>query len=110
MSRTKGALGKKTRMALHAAQTADLTQVPAGSSPVDYLLKVMRDPEKPDQLRLEAAKAAAPYIQPRLTTIDTTIRGGPSYIDDLKAIAAIQSIESEAGQTVDVQHTQLQFR
>ena len=110
MSRTKGALGKKTRMALHAGQTGDLTQVPAGSSPVDYLLKVMRDPEQPDQLRLEAAKAAAPYIQPRLTTIDTTTRGGPSYIDDLKAIAAIQSIESEAGQTVDVQHTQLQFR
>ena len=98
MSRTKGALGKKTRMALHAAQSGDFTQVLAGSSPVDFLLKVMRDPEKPDQLRLEAAKAAAPYIQPRLTTIDTTIRGGASYIDDLKAIALIQDAVPEVEQ------------
>ena len=67
-------------MALHAAQTGDFTQVLAGSSPVDNLLKVMRDPEKPDHLRLEAAKAAAPCLQPRLTTIDQTVRSGTSYI------------------------------
>jgi len=36
------------------------------------------------------AKPAALYIQPRLTTIDTTILGGPSHIDDLKATAAVQ--------------------
>jgi hypothetical protein len=98
MARTKGASGKKTRMALHAAQTGDFTQVLAGSSPVDYLLKVMRDPDKPDQLRLEAAKAAAPYIQPRLTTIDQTIRGGASYSDDLKAIALLETAVPAAEQ------------
>jgi len=32
------------------------------------------------------AKPAALYIQPRLTTIDTTIRGGPSHIDDLRGL------------------------
>jgi hypothetical protein len=62
MARTKGALGKKTRMALHAAQTGDLSQLDDGMSPLDYLLKVMRDADKPDQLRIDAAKAAAPYL------------------------------------------------
>ncbi len=96
MARTKGALGKKTRMALYAAQTGDLSAVQAGTSPVDYLLKVMRDPEKPDALRLEAAKAAAPYIQPRLSSIDQTINGVRSYVDDLPVIAAIEESRTAA--------------
>jgi hypothetical protein len=89
MAQTTGALGKKTRMALHAAQTGYLSQLPAGVSPIDYLLKVMRDPEKRDQRRLEAAKAAAPCIQPGLSSIDQTIRGGVSCIGELQAFAAI---------------------
>jgi len=42
------------------------------------------------------AKPVAPYVQPRQTTNDTTVRGGPRYIDDLQGIAAVRSIEAEA--------------
>jgi len=42
------------------------------------------------------AKPVAPYVQPRLTTNDTTVRGGPRHIDDLQGIAAVRSIEAEA--------------
>jgi len=68
MARTKGALNKRTRAALHAAQTGKLGS--GGQSPVEYLLKVMRDSKKPDNLRVEAAKAVAPYLAPKLSAME----------------------------------------
>lgn len=68
MARTKGALNKRTRAALHAAQTGELGR--GGISPIDYLLKVMRDSDKPDALRIEAAKSVAPYLQPKLSAVE----------------------------------------
>ena len=41
----------------------------SGLTPLDYLLSVMRDSEQALEARLEAAKAAAPYVHPRLSTI-----------------------------------------
>ena len=70
MARTKGALNKRTRAALHAAQTGELGG--DGISPIEYLLKVVRDSEKPDAIRIEAAKAVAPYLQPKLCAVDLT--------------------------------------
>lgn len=40
-----------------------------GESPLEYLLKVMR--ESPDPaMKFEAAKAAAPYVHPRLAAVE----------------------------------------
>jgi hypothetical protein len=38
--------------------------------PLDYMLELLRDTSADAQARFEAAKAAAPYIHPRLTTVD----------------------------------------
>ncbi len=70
MARTQGALNKRTRAALHAAQTGELGS--GGESPVDYLLRVMRDSKKPDPVRIEAAKAVAPYLAPKLSAVELT--------------------------------------
>ena len=70
MARTKGSLNKRTRAALHAVKTGELGA--GGISPVDYLLKVMRDSDKPDNLRIEAAKAVAPYLAPKLSSVEMT--------------------------------------
>jgi len=70
MARTKGALNKRTRAALHAAKTGEIGG--DGVSPIEYLLKVVRDSEKPDAIRIEAAKAVAPYLQPKLCAVDLT--------------------------------------
>ena len=70
MARTKGALNKRTRAALHAVQTGEIGG--DGVSPIEYLLKVVRDSEKPDAIRIEAAKAVAPYLQPKLCAVDLT--------------------------------------
>jgi hypothetical protein len=42
----------------------------SGLTPIDYLLSVMRDEAVPRDERVEAAKAAAPYVHPKLATVD----------------------------------------
>ena len=39
-------------------------------TPLAFLLSVMRDPKQPDDVRLQAAIAAAPYVHPRLVQIE----------------------------------------
>jgi hypothetical protein len=41
----------------------------SGQTPLDYLLDVMRNGEDP-AMRLDAAKAAAPYVHPKLQPVD----------------------------------------
>jgi hypothetical protein len=42
----------------------------AGLTPLEYLLSVMRDESGEEAKRIDAAKAAAPYIHPRLSNMD----------------------------------------
>lgn len=42
----------------------------SGSSPLEYLLSVMRDVAAEPQMRMDAAKSAAPYVHPRLAAIE----------------------------------------
>ena len=56
-----------------AARQADIAA--SGLTPLDYLLAIMRDENLGVEERLEAAKAAAPYVHPKLASIDTTHRG-----------------------------------
>ncbi len=39
-------------------------------SPLDYMLRVMRDPNEDDERRDAMAKAALPYMHARLSTVD----------------------------------------
>jgi hypothetical protein len=68
MSRPKGSLNKRTRAALHGVKTGDL--VGNGMTPLEYMLKVMRDSEKSVELRLDAAKGVAPYVHARLSHVE----------------------------------------
>lgn len=47
-----------------------------GITPLDYMLKVMRNPKADASRRDEMAKAAAPYVHPKLATMQHTGRGG----------------------------------
>ena len=42
------------------------------TSPLEYLLEVMRDESQDDARRLDAAKAAAPYVHARLANVAHT--------------------------------------
>jgi hypothetical protein len=79
--RKAGTANKKTREIADRAAAEGIT-------PLELMLQIMRGqacPENADpaqkvafhQLRFEAAKAAAPYIHPRLSNIDKPVQIGP---------------------------------
>ena len=45
----------------------------SGTLPVDYLLEVMRDQSLDTRLRIDAAKAAAPYVHQKLSAISVDL-------------------------------------
>ena len=59
--------GSKNKVIL-ARQTAIAD---SGLSPVEYMLNIVRDEGQKQEARLEAAKAVAPYIHPRLQSIES---------------------------------------
>ena len=42
----------------------------SGETPLAYMLKIMRDASVDEAKRLDAAKAAAPYVHPRLAAVE----------------------------------------
>jgi len=80
MARTKGALNKRTRVALEAVKKGQL-DADGLSVPVRYMLGIVANGKKDETLRLEAAKAAAPYLQPKLSAVEMTT---PNPDDALK--------------------------
>ena len=93
------AIGRKTggrqKGTPNRATTARQVEIAAsGLTPLEYLLGIMRDEELPIELRFEAAKAAAPYVHPKLAAIEHSgPDGGPiemrdvSDLDRAKAMA-----------------------
>lgn len=66
--RKAGSATKKTREIADRAASEGLT-------PLDYMLSILRDEGKDPLMRFEAAKAAAPYVHPKLASIDNTHKG-----------------------------------
>lgn len=66
--RKLGSLTKRTREIAEASAAEGMT-------PLEYMLAVMRDESETDERRLDAAKAAAPYVHPRLSSVDVTSKG-----------------------------------
>ena len=60
--RKPGSMNRCTREALARAEATGIT-------PLEYMLQVMRDPETPIPRRDDMAKAAAPYLHPRLNAM-----------------------------------------
>jgi hypothetical protein len=74
--------GRATNLADKAREEA----LQGGISPLEYLLGVMRDEDQDDARRLDAAKAAAPYVHARLASaeikadVSAKIDVGPSWL------------------------------
>jgi hypothetical protein len=41
----------------------------SGLTPLEYMLRTLRDSKNPATVRMEAAKAAAPYVHPKLAQV-----------------------------------------
>jgi hypothetical protein len=64
--RQKGIANKRTRDIAEAAMAQGLT-------PLEYMLAVLRDETVEPERRDEMAKAAAPYLHPRLAAIEAKL-------------------------------------
>jgi hypothetical protein len=62
-------------------------------TPLDYMLRVMRDPDVEPARRDEMAKLALPYLHPKPTAIEHTGRdGGPIEISDVSEADIVRRI------------------
>jgi hypothetical protein len=50
--------------------------VASGMTPLEYLTRVYQDPAVDEAKRIDAAKAAAPYVHAKLTSIEMSGPGG----------------------------------
>lgn len=75
------ALGRKTggrqKGTPNKATTAKVAEIEAsGETPLDYMIRVMRDPSVEHDRRDRMAAAAAPYVHPKLAQTEISGKGG----------------------------------
>lgn len=61
-----------------AARVAEVAA--SGLTPLDFMLSVLRDEGRDYDTRIDAAKAAAPYVHPKLASIEHTGKDGVALI------------------------------
>lgn len=66
--RKTGGRQKGTPNRATAQRVAEIEE--SGLTPLDFLLSILRDVGAEQSVRIDAAKAAAPYVHPRLSTVD----------------------------------------
>tara|TARA_B100000989_G_scaffold54454_1_gene36543 strand:- start:1030 stop:1413 length:384 start_codon:yes stop_codon:yes gene_type:complete len=64
--RKKGSLNARTQKV--AERCAE-----EGITPLEYMLNIMRDPTQEFDTRMDAAKSAAPYIHPKLASVEQKV-------------------------------------
>jgi hypothetical protein len=67
--RKKGIPNKKSVARTEAIEASGLT-------PLEFMIQCMRNGAMPEDFRLDAAKAAAPYVHPKLTSVE--LKGDPN--------------------------------
>ncbi len=65
--RKHGAISKKTAELVAAVEAG-------GETPLDYMLRVMRETEAESTRRDDMAKAAAPYVHAKLSQVDANAK------------------------------------
>ena len=69
----------------------------SGLTPLDHMLNVMRDETRDPTVRLDAAKAAAPYVHPRLANIEANVRTGVTHEVALEMLARMKDAATVNG-------------
>ena len=64
--------GRKPGAATRMNQEARAKAAAGGIMPLDYMLKILRDENAEQDVRMDAAKAAAPYLHAKLAAIEHT--------------------------------------
>jgi hypothetical protein len=56
-------------------------------TPLDYLKSIYQDSTKDESTRIDAAKAAAPYVHPKLSNVEAKVDASVSYEERLRRLA-----------------------
>jgi hypothetical protein len=83
-------VGTKTRKVAERIAVAERA-LAEGLTPLDYMLSILRDTNKEQAERFAAAKEAAPYLHPRLSSIEANVKATMSHEETLRRL------EDEAG-------------
>jgi hypothetical protein len=73
MARGRKTGGRKRGTRNRATEEARAAAAAAGVLPLDYMLSVMRNPDADHKRRDAMAVAAAPYLHPKLSSIDAKV-------------------------------------
>lgn len=82
---------KPVETMIHRAREAAAN---AKITPLEYLISLLQDETKEQQLRFQAAVAAAPYVHPRLASIESNANVNVTTHDD--AVREIEQAIAEA--------------
>jgi hypothetical protein len=66
--------GRKKGIPNRASAAREAAISASGLTPLEYMLNTMRDETKPVAVRLDMAKAAAPYVHPRLASVEQAVQ------------------------------------
>jgi hypothetical protein len=80
--RKKGSQSAKTLKRAEIARKA----LDNGLTPLDYMLSILRDETQDQAARIEVAKAAAPYVHPKLANIEHTGKDGAPLLDGISVV------------------------
>ena len=94
--RPKGSRNQATIKWIEAAREGRIT-------PVEYMLEVMRDETNDLEVRMDAAKAAAPYIHPRLlaAAVNADVNFTTEETERLELPRVCQIIEELVASTIE---------
>lgn len=91
--------GKRSGAGRKAGSISKRTQAIAekaferGMTPLEFMLDVMRDTRQEMSLRMDAAKASASYMHPRLAAVEVTGKdGGPIETKDVSDLERAQAL------------------
>lgn len=73
----------------------------SGLTPLDYLLSVMRDTDLPREDRVDAAKAAAPYVHAKLANVELNASVSHSHEDALDQLDDERAREGDQAEAED---------
>jgi hypothetical protein len=85
--RPPGSRNRRTRETVAAVEQ--------GLTPLEYLTSVYRDERQDSRLRLEAAKAAAPYVHAKLSQIEVQATADFRSLTDEQLVEEIRGLLSD---------------
>lgn len=78
---SRSGAGRKKGGANRATEEAIAQAEAGGEMPLDFLLGIMRDVRADETKRIDCAKAAAPYVHAKLTSIEGTLKADVSITE-----------------------------